>query len=48
MPESMRQNPERLGRDTIETKADVEGNHSNFEQNLAEKQQFVIWKMSEK
>ena len=36
MPENMWQNPERLGREqTMDITAEVEGNHSNFEQNLA-------------
>ena len=39
----MRQNLEGLGRvQTKDTTAEVEGNHSNFKQHVAEKEYFVI------
>jgi len=42
MVESMRQNPERLGREQpIEQKADVQGNYPNFKQKLGEEENFV-------
>ena len=48
MPESMKQKWERLGRDqAIQITAEVQGNYLNFEKNLAEKEKFVISKVSE-
>ena len=49
MPQSMRQNPERIGGEqTIEITAEFERHHSNCKQNLAEKEYFDILKFSEK
>ena len=43
MSKSRWQNRERLGRaQKVETAAEVEGKHSNSEQNLAEKEHFII------
>ena len=44
MLQSMYQNPERLGSEKKKIIAEVQGNHLNFKQNVAEKEDFVITK----
>ena len=48
MPESMQQNPERLGSaQAIEKTAQIQRNYPNFKQKSAERENFVISKVNE-
>ena len=47
MPENMQQNPERLGKDNQEISAKVQSKYPNCKQNLHEKENFVLSKVSE-